>query len=179
MALCSWHCCWWRRILQHLVDFTSHWWVIIKGMSIPFSTMLPERCQLLLSWWSSSTNFTKLVTCWLLPIHVEMTTNGLMSWRILTLEALILLWEWISRPTFINLLWFQKFWKLAILPCGKTTWTPTCDLFGEGWVLDPEHVKPLPAAADGAVMGGKDMDWSFSFWSRSFLNSGGAALGAG
>ena len=162
-APCFWHCCWWRRILQHPVDFTSHWWVTIKAMYTPFSTMLPERCPLLWFWWSSSTNFTKLGICWLLPIHVEMTINGLMSWRILSLKALILLWEWILRPIFRNLLWFQKFWKLAILHCGKTTWTPTCDLFGEGWVLDPEHVRPLPAAAGGAVMGGEDTEWSVSF----------------
>ena len=34
--------------------------------------------------------------------------------------------------------------------------------------LDPEHVRPLPAAAGGAVMGGEDMDDPFPFKSRSF-----------
>ena len=123
-------------LLMAQVDFISCWWVTIRAMSTPFSTMLLGRCRRLLSSWSLSTNFTKLVTCWLLPTHVEMTINGLMSWRILTLKALIRLWEWISRPIFINLLWFQKIWKLAILPCGKTTWIPTCDLLGKGgsWI---------------------------------------------
>ena len=65
----------------------------IKEMSIPFSTMLPGRCRRQWFSWSSSTNFTKLGICWLLPIHVEMTINGLMNWRILILKALILLWE--------------------------------------------------------------------------------------
>ena len=59
-----------------------------------------------------------------LPIHVEMTTNGPMSWRILNREALILLWEWILRPISINLLWIQKFGKLAILHCARTPWIP-------------------------------------------------------
>ena len=39
-------------------------------------------------------------------------------------------------PYFHKLALIPKFWKLGILPCGKTTWTPTCDLLGKGgsWI---------------------------------------------
>ena len=131
-----------------------------QGNVYSILTMLPERCQLLWSWWSSSTNFTKLGICWLLPIHVEMTINGLMSWRILNLKALI---QWILRPTSINLLWFQKFWKLAILLCGKTTWTPTCDLFWGRVGFGSRTRQAPPCGSRWRCHGGEDMDWSFSF----------------
>ena len=78
-----------------------------------------------------------------------------------------------SESASINLLWFQKLWKLAILLCGKTTWTPTCDLFGEGWVLDPEHVIRQPVALSWE---GKTWIDPFPFKSRSFY---GAVWGPG
>ena len=59
------------------------------------------------------------------------------------------------------------FHKLALIPkileAGDTAlWQDNMDThlwpFGEGWGLDPEHVNNLPAAADGAVMGGNNME---------------------
>ena len=126
--------------------------------------MLLGRCRRLLSSWSLSTNFTKLVTCWLLPTHVEMTINGLMSWRILTLKALIRLWEWDLTPYFHKLALIPKIWKLAILPCGKTTWIPTCDLLGKGgsWIqntLTTSLRQPMALSWEGTT-------WSDPFSSR-------------
>ena len=50
------------------------------------------------------------------------------------------------------------FQKLALIPKILEHGYPPVTFFGEGWVLDPEHVGPLPAAAGGADIGGEDTE---------------------
>ena len=51
--------------------------------------------------------------------------------------------------------------------------------FGEGWVLDPEHVGPSLRQPVALSWEGKTWIDPFPFDPVPFLSSGGAALGAG